>query len=179
MSDPGAPGPAAAALIARFRMERIPHEGAWFAVTYRSARTLPAADGPGRPVASAILLLLTPRDFSALHRLGTDEIWHFHSGAPVDLLLLYPDGGHACIRIGPDPLRGETPQQVVPAGVWMGARPVTGDPAAYSLLGCTLAPAFDASEYEPGRRDELQAAHPACRDAIARLTRPEAETRGG
>lgn len=170
-------------LIEHFKMARIPDEGCWFALTYQSADPLPAGSLPARyapgarAAGSAIYALETPTDFSALHRLQTDEIWHYYGGAPLELLLLYPDGHSATVTLGPDVLAGQQPQFVVPRGVWQGSRPVGDDPETYTLFGDTLAPAFAYSDFEPGYRDELQRAYPQRAEHIARLTRPEFATR--
>ncbi|EIP98614.1 hypothetical protein OpiT1DRAFT_03074 [Opitutaceae bacterium TAV1] len=165
-------------LIARLRMEKIPSEGAWFALAWQSADRLPAGGlpsryGASRLAGSAIYALVTRTDFSALHRLRTDEVWHFYAGDPLELVLLHPEGRSEVVVMGPDVAGGQRPQFAVPAGVWMGARPLTDSPGAYSLFGCTLAPGFDYADYEPGYRDELQAGWPERAGLIAELTREE------
>jgi len=166
-------------LIAQHKMALIPDEGAWFALNYVSTDRLEnpalparyAGSGP-RPAGSAIYSLVTRTDFSALHRLRSDEIWHFHAGDPAELLLLHPDGRTEVIAFGPDCLSDQRPQVTVTAGTWMGARPARDHAEAYTFFGCTLAPGFDYSDYEPGYRDELQSAYPAQSTLIAALTRP-------
>lgn len=172
------PNMTATELISRLRMEKIPGEGAWFTVTYNSTDRLPAGGLPARYGASrlagtAIYALITREDFSAMHRLKTDEVWHFYSGDPIELLLLHPDGRDELVLLGDDLAAGQRPQFTVPAGVWMGARPQTATPAAYSLFGCTMAPGFDYADYEPGYRMELQKTFPARSALIAELTREE------
>ena len=171
-----APGGTAGALIARLGMQRIPVEGCWFAATWGSSLEIPAASLPARyggprRAGSAILALVTRADFSAMHRLATDEIWHFHAGDPIEMLLLHPDGRERLLVLGPDVLADQHPQVTVPAATWMGARPLRHAPDAYSLFGTTMAPGFDDRDFEPGYRDLLQAAHPAVADLIAELTR--------
>jgi hypothetical protein len=169
-------------IIARLRMEKIPDEGAWFAITYLSNDRIPASGLPSRYAASrlagsAIYALVTREDFSALHRLKTDETWHFYSGDPIELLLLHPDGRDELALLGPDLLAGQHPQFTVLAGTWMGARPQAATPPAYSFFGCTLAPGFDYADFEPGYRDELVKAYPAQSSLIMDLTRTEFATR--
>lgn len=166
----------ASQLIERLHLQKIPDEGAWFAPTYRSSVQLPAASlpavyGSSRAAGSAIYALITAGDFSAMHRLKTDEIWHFYAGDPIELLLLYADGHSETRRLGAAVLDGQQPQFTVPAGTWMGARPLGHSASAYSLFGCTLAPGFDYGDYEPGYRDALQAAYPQRAATIAELTR--------
>ena len=105
-ADPAPPGGIAGTLIRRFHMAPIPQEGAWFAVTYSSNDRIDGAGlparygGQSRRVSSAIIGLETPRDFSALHRLQSDEVWHFYSGTPLTMLLLYPDGHGETVTLG-------------------------------------------------------------------------------
>ena len=123
-----APVGAAAKLIEQLKMEKIPVEGCWFAVTYTSTiklagDALPERYGSPRPAGGAIYALVTREDFSGMHRLKTDEIWHFYAGDPIELLLLQPDGRSEVVSLGSDVLAGQQPQFTVPAGAWMGARP--------------------------------------------------------
>ncbi|MEO0054699.1 MAG: hypothetical protein RLZZ50_646 [Verrucomicrobiota bacterium] len=164
-------------------MRPIPREGAWFALRWVAAARIPGEalpvryGGVARAVGNAILALVTRRDFSALHRLRTDETWHFYGGDAAELLLLHPDGRAETISFGGDVFAGEQPQVTVPAGVWMGARPVRDTAEAYSFFGCSLAPGFDYADYEHGYRDELQKGWPAETDRIAALTREDSLTR--
>lgn len=177
----GPTGPAKQ-LIDHYKMEKIPVEGAWFALTYTSsekiaAEALPPRYGSSRALGGAIYALVTREDFSALHKLKTDEIWHFHVGDPIELLLLHPDGRDQLVILGGDVLAGQHPQFTVPAGVWMGARPVKATADAYGFFGTTMAPGFDFADFEPGYRDELQKAYPARKELIAELTRADLATR--
>jgi predicted cupin superfamily sugar epimerase/mannose-6-phosphate isomerase-like protein (cupin superfamily) len=183
LASAAAADPTAQQVIGRLKMQLIPGEGCWFAVTYKSPDPIegPAAahaDGPHFAY-SAIYALETPRDFSALHRLVTDELWHFYGGTPVEMLLLYPDGHGETVVIGPDVLAGQRPQFLVPRGVWQGSRPLGSAPGAYSLFGTTMTPGFEYADYEPGYRDELAAAYPAFAGLISALTRPEFGHRAG
>jgi predicted cupin superfamily sugar epimerase/quercetin dioxygenase-like cupin family protein len=178
MPLPAAPAGPAAELIAHYQMAKIPHEGCWFAVTYVSADrlapgALPARYATARVAGTAIYALVTREDFSALHRLATDEIWHHYVGDPIELFLLKPDGSAETVILGPDFKAGQHPQFTVPAGVWMAARPRRDHPEAYALFGCTLAPGFDYADYEPGHRADLQARYPAHAALIAAFTREE------
>jgi len=173
-----APVGTAQKLIEHFKMEKIPVEGAWFHVTYGSKDTIPAAALPARygsprVAGTAIYALATREDFSAMHRLKTDEVWHFYLGDPLELLLLHPDGRGEVVVIGPDIFAGQHPQYTVPAGVWMGGRPAKATAEAYTFFGCTLAPGFDHGDFEIGYREELQAKFPAFSNLIAGLTRAE------
>jgi len=173
--------PTAKQLIDKLKMQLIPGEGAWFAVTYKSQEHI---DGEAASHVtglhygySAIFALETKVDFSAMHKLVTDEMWHFYGGVPVEMLLLYPDGHGETVIIGPDVLAGQRPQFLVPRGVWQGSRPLGGGPDAYSFFGTTLTPGFEYADYEQGYRDDLQAKYPAFAPMIAELTRVEFASR--
>jgi uncharacterized protein len=149
------------------KLQPLEHEGGWFAETYRSGLMLPA--GAPHALASAIYYLIEPGAFSALHRLGADEIFHFYLGDPVEMLQLGPGTGSRVLRLGIDLAAGARPQAVAPAGVWQGSRLVPG--GRWALLGTTVAPAFDPSGFELACRADLQARWPAHSDLIASLTR--------
>ncbi len=163
-------------LIERYKMELIPEEGAWFALTYRSNESVTVAGASryagARCAYSAIYCVETRMDFSGLHRLATDELWHFYDGFPLELLLLHPDGGGETVRFGRNVAAGEHPQYLVPRGVWQASRPI-GEDDAWTFFGNTLAPGFEYTDFEIGYRDELQARYPAFAAKIAELTRPE------
>ncbi len=178
-----AAGPTATEVIDRLKMQLIPGEGCWFTVTYKSPDRIagPAAEhvvGPHFGY-SAIYALETRKDFSALHRLVTDELWHFYGGSPVEMLLLFPDGHGEKIVIGPDVLAGQRPQFLVPRGVWQGSRPLGREPGVYSLVGTTMTPGFESSDYEQGYRDQLVAKYPSFAPLIGELTRIEFTRRSG
>jgi hypothetical protein len=152
-------------LIAHYGLEPIPREGGLFRQTWAGP-----VRADGRPQGTAIVALLTPDDYSALHRLPTDEIWHFYLGDPLELLLLAPDGTSGTAVLGPDVLDGQHPQLTVPAGTWMGARVVAG--GAWTFFGCTMAPGFTYEGYEHGDAAELTARYPSETARIVRLCRP-------
>ncbi|MEU1051673.1 cupin domain-containing protein [Streptomyces sp. NPDC005876] len=154
-------------LVAHYGLEPIPREGGLF------RRTWAGPQGPdGRPAGTAIVALLTgrPGDFSALHRLSHDEIWHHYLGDPLDLLLLAPDGTSRTAVLGPDVLGGQHVQTTVPAGTWMGGRVRAG--GAWTLFGCTMAPGFTYADYVHGDAADLTARYPAEAARIVGLCRP-------
>ncbi len=150
-------------LIAHLGLKPLPVEGGWFRETWRG----PASAGR-RPAGTAIYYLLTPDTFSALHRLRTDEVYHFYLGDPVELVLLGNAGSHRVV-LGPDVLGRQYVQYVVPAGVWQGSRLLPG--GKFALLGTTMAPGFDFADFEPASRKELMAMFPAQAEIIRNLTR--------
>jgi uncharacterized protein len=151
-----------------------PAEGGYFRETYRSADTVHKDRMPGRypgarSFSTAIYYLLTPDTFSALHRLPTDEIYHFYLGDPIEMLQLLPDGSGRIIMLGNDILNGMQPQVVIPKGVWQGSRLLAG--GDFCLLGATMAPGFEFEDYEPGNRESLISLYPQFSDKIQSLTR--------
>ena len=151
-----------------------PHpEGGFYAETYRAEGEIAAANLPGyggaRCYATGIYYLLTPDTFSQLHRVSSDEMFHFYLGDPVEMLELFPDGGAQHTVLGSDLMGGMTPQKLVRRGVWQGSRLVDG--GRFALLGTTVAPGFEFADYQAGRRAELLALYPTVSDLIMELTR--------
>jgi uncharacterized protein len=156
------------------KLRPLPTEGGYFAETYRSelaipGAALPASFGGPRSLATAIFYLLTPDAFSALHRLRADELYHFYLGDPVELLELRPDGTSEVVRLGQDVVAGAHLQHLVRAGVWQGSRLVAA--GAWALLGTTMSPGFDVTDFELGDRRALTASHVARAALISALTR--------
>jgi predicted cupin superfamily sugar epimerase len=161
-------------IMSMLKLRPLPEEGGFFAETYRSdeqipQQALPERYGGPRSLATAIYYLLTPESFSALHRLRSDEMYHFYAGDPVELTQLRADGSGRIVLLGPEVWRGMQPQITVPRGVWQGSRLKPG--GAFALLGTTVFPGFERADYEHGRRDALLQAYPAFRDTILALTR--------
>ncbi len=134
-----------------------------------AADALPARyDGP-RAHATAIYFLLAHDEISHLHRLRSDEVWHFYRGAALRVHVFAPDGSYRTYRLGHDLAGGEACQLVVPRGHWFGAE-VIGD-AGFSLVGNTVAPGFDFADFELGRAATLAAEFPDQADLIHRMCR--------
>ncbi|MBI4462241.1 MAG: cupin domain-containing protein [Acidobacteria bacterium] len=164
-------------LIKYLHLELLPVEGGYFRQSYRSAEAIPRQGLPARyrsekAFCTAIYYLLTsdPDSFSALHRLPTDEMYHFYLGDPVQMLLLHPDGRSQRVVLGSDVLNGQQVQFVVPRDVWQGSRLLPGGRLA--LLGTTMAPGFDPDDFLAGDRGALIHHYPDCADFIRSLTRP-------
>jgi predicted cupin superfamily sugar epimerase len=163
-------------LVEHLGLVPLPGEGGLFRQTYLAGYTVPQACLPGRyssdkPLATAIYYLLTsePDSFSALHRLPTDEVYHFYLGDPVEMLMLFPDGRSKRVILGQNILDGQKVQHVVPKDVWQGSRVIAG--GRFALMGTTMAPGFTKSDYEGGRAAELCARYPEQAGLIRRLTR--------
>ena len=156
------------------RLELLPHpEGGYFRETFR-APDLPFdfAGRGARAASTAIYFLLRLGDFSAFHQIRSDEAWHHYLGAPLELHLI--DGGvYTRLLLGSDLERGERPQAVVPVGVLQAAR-VAGEAGSaedFALVGCTVAPGFDFSDFEMPDRASLLVGLPEHRALIESLTR--------
>lgn len=156
------------------QLQLAPHpEGGFFREVYRSAESIPHAALPnrfcgGRAFATSIYYLLQSGDFSAFHRIHSDETWHFYAGGPLEIVTLLGTGAVSTI-LGTNVQRGEQLQYTVPSGVWFGARPCTG--TRYSLLGCTVSPGFDFADFEMGDPELLRREFPTALEAIKALTR--------
>ncbi len=165
---------------ATFWIERLdlrPHpEGGYFRETYRAGETiappaLPERFGGARAFSTAVYFLLTRDAFSAFHRIRSDELWHFYAGDAVTLVILDADGKGALTTasLGRDPVRGDSPQVVIPAGAWFAAE--VASQGEFALVGCTVAPGFDFADFELGERVQLVQRYPHHRGVIERLTR--------
>jgi hypothetical protein len=158
-------------LIAALHLHPLPQEGGYYRETYRSPDRLPADSLPDhshKATSTAIYYLLTPHTISALHRLPTDEVFHFYVGSPVQMLQLGPNGQGKVVILGPDVLAGQFPQVVVPRGVWQGSFLTPG--GSYALLGTTMSPGFDFADYEAGNKERLIQEYPAYEVLIRRLS---------
>ena len=151
------------AVIAQYQLQPHP-EGGYYRETYRAAAMIP---GTQRSLSTAIYYLLPQGQRSLLHRIGADEVWHFYEGDPLLVVELQPGAGAKVTRLGR--ARGEKLQHVVPAGTWFGALPAPG--SAFSLVGCTVSPGFEFSDFELGIRDALLAQFPQAPELIEQLTR--------
>ncbi|WP_263371698.1 cupin domain-containing protein [Granulicella cerasi] len=154
-------------LIEKLSLERHP-EGGWYRQTYRAAENVQTAGG-ARAASTAIYFLLRENEISALHRIASDEVWHFHLGSPLQVEAITPEGQLESFLLGSDLAAGEALQAWVPAGRWFGASLPRG---GWSLVGCTVAPGFDFADFEMGRRDQLLSEFPACTELILKLTHP-------
>jgi len=159
--------PTAEELRQLWRMTKLPQEDVLFTPTYESA----GKGADGKPLCNAMVAMFTgePGSFSDMHRLPTDEIWHFYLGDPIELLLLHPGGRDELTILGTDVLDGQRVQVVVPAGTWMGARLRPG--GEYGVYGNTMAPGFVPGDFDPADQAELTRRWPHHADLIAALTR--------
>lgn len=122
-----------------------------------------------RPSLTAIYYLLPGNEFSALHRLKSDELWHFYTGVSLTLHAIDGDDNYLKIKLGSDFEAGHVFQAVIPAGWWFGA--TIEDVAGFALLGCCVSPGFDFADFELGKRHDLLQRYPEHAELIQRLTR--------
>jgi predicted cupin superfamily sugar epimerase len=159
--------------IERLQLKRHP-EGGNFRETYRSDEVVPRQSLPARftgdrAMATAIYFLLEGDDFSALHRIKQDEVWHFYDGATLTVHVIDLEGNYTPLQLGRNLSAGEAPQAVVKAGCYFGA--TVNDPRSYALVGCTVAPGFDFADFEMPSREGLWQRYPQHRQLIERLTK--------
>ncbi|HVU25548.1 MAG TPA: cupin domain-containing protein [Opitutus sp.] len=155
-------------MIKRLGLVPLPVEGGFFRRTW----TGPAQPPAGRSTGTAIYFLVTDTDFSALHRLITDEVWCFHAGDPVEHVQLSPgEPAPRVTRLGGDLAGGQVPQLVVPGGVWQGARLAPGAALGWGLLTCFMAPGWVDGEFALGDRAVLCREFPVAAEWIEALTR--------
>lgn len=165
-------------IISRLGLVPLDQEGGYFRQTLSGKPELDAAvfgkhypPGKRAPV-TAILALIGGDQFSAMHRLATDEMWFFHMGDPLEMLMLHPDGRSERAVLGHGLAEGQKVQHVVPAGTWQGStsRGQAGR-VGYSLVSCVMVPGFAWQDFELGERRDLQARYPDAASEIEMLTR--------
>ncbi len=159
-------------IIDFFGMKPLPDEGGCYVETYRAAEKLSASLLPQRyagtrNISTAILYLLTPETFSAMHRLKSDEVFHFYLGDPVTMLLLGPEDKSQIVTLGQDILNDQKLQQMIPRGTWQGCCLKQG--GKFALMGTTVAPGFEFDDYEHAEKNELLEKYPQQKELILRL----------
>lgn len=155
-------------IIAKLGLKPLPREGGFYRLTWVSAERLAS----GRAAGSAIYFLMTREEFSALHRLRVEELWHFYAGDSIEHVQLDPrDGTLRQTRLGAEVGAEDVHQLVVPVGVWQGARLRPKGCHGWALLGCTLSPAWDEAEFEVADRGALAREFPAHASLVRELTR--------
>ncbi len=160
-------------LIRKLALQPHP-EGGYFRQTYRAETTisrsaLPAGFGGDRAASTAIYFLLEGKNFSAFHRLQSDEVWHFYAGSPVLVHVIDRAGMYSRILLGGNPESGQVFQAFVRAGCWFASH--VEDWESWALVGCTVAPGFDFDDFEMATRESLFREYPQHREIIERLTR--------
>ena len=163
----------AAQLIQQYNLQPHP-EGGWFKETYKCheyipASALPKRFGSNRAFSTAIYFLLEQGNFSAFHRIKSDECWHFYAGDPLRVYVLQPNGHLDIIDLGNDIFQGQQFQYIVPANCWFASRPLPG--TSFCFVGCTVAPGFDFADFEMADAASLIAKYPQYQNIIKELCR--------
>lgn len=153
----------------------LPHrEGGYYKETYRSEEVvmeeaLPERFPGNRALSTAIYFLLEQGNFSAFHRIRSDECWHFYAGDTLHVHVIHPQGEYRLLALGSNPVKGEQFQAIVPAGAWFASETAPG--GNFSLVGCTVSPGFDFADFELAQAAALTAAYPQHAELISRLCR--------
>ena len=122
-----------------------------------------------RTIAIAIYFLIEKNNFSALHKIKSDETWHFYYGDALEVIEIDENGVLKYTAIGNNLLEGETFQYTVKANTWFGSRVKSG--GKFSLVGCTVAPGFDFNDFELGKKEDLLKLFPQHQKVIVEMTR--------
>jgi len=159
-------------IISKYQLRAHP-EGGYFTETYRSAELIQGGSLPGRfkgprNFSTAIYFLLEGNQFSAFHRIKSDECWHFYGGVGLHIYMLYPDGRGEILKLGDDFQSGFSHQHVVPAGCWFASKPI--DENGFSFVGCTVSPGFDFADFEMAEKEKLLSQYPKYKEWIDMLT---------
>ena len=152
----------------------LPHpEGGYYKETYRSKGKIKTGLLPGivaeRNFSTAIYFLLEKNNFSAFHRIKSDELWHFYAGDPLEVIEITKKGELKITVVGREIMNGQTFQYMVPSGHWFASRVKKG--GEFSLVGCTVSPGFDFLDFEMADRDSLVKEFPVQEEIIRMLTR--------
>lgn len=147
-------------------------EGGFFKEVYKSdgvikKESLPARYSGDRHYSTSIYFLITSDNFSAFHKIKSDETWHFYYGSPLNLHILDKPGNYSLIKLGSNPENGEIFQFTVNNGDWFAAE--VGENDSYSLAGCTVSPGFDYNDFELGKKNELIKLYPEHSEIIIKL----------
>ena len=160
-------------IIDKFNL--LPHpEGGYYKETYRSPEMISGSALPkrfknDRSYSTAIYFLLEQGDFSAFHKIQSDECWHFYFGQTLIIQVVLLNGRLVTVKLGQNISEGDVFQYVVPAGSWFAAEPATG--TDYALVGCTVAPGFDFNDFVLANPVELSKQFPQHRALVTRLSR--------
>jgi len=160
-------------LIKQYGLQPHP-EGGWYKETYKSSEYIPAASLPerfngSRLFSTAIYFMLQQNDFSAFHRIKSDECWHFYAGDALDIYVIRQDGTLQIISLGNNISNGQLFQYIVPANCWFASKLAAG--SNWCLAGCTVAPGFDFTDFELADASALSVLYPQYENIIRQLCR--------
>lgn len=151
------------------QLQLKPHpEGGYYAETYRSAQIITNNKQENRNISTAIYYLLEDKNKSHFHRIQSDELWFFHQGEALEILLLQ-NKMLKTITVGNSIEDGEIPQVTIAANTWFAVK--IKNETGFSLVSCTVAPGFDFLDFELAKRDELVEQFPDQANIINEFTR--------
>ncbi len=154
------------------KLDLSPHpEGGFFKENYRcneniAGNTLPPRFLSDRSISTSIYFLLEKGQKSAFHRIKSDEIWHFYDGYPLTIYVIDNNGELIIYKLGLDPENNVLPQIVIPANCWFAAE-TEGD---FTLVGCTVSPGFDFSDFELAKKQNLISEYPNQHEIIEKFS---------
>jgi predicted cupin superfamily sugar epimerase len=159
--------------IKKLNLQKHP-EGGYFREVYRAdekilCEHLPERYSGDRHYSTSIYFLLKDDEFSAFHRIKSDETWHFYAGSPVEIHMIGPSGKYSLVRLGSNPENEEVLQFTIPYGTWFAA--LVGEPDSFTLVGCTVSPGFEYDDFELGKREELIKLFPEHEELVKRYAR--------
>ncbi len=157
------------------KLQLLEHpEGGYFKEVYRSEVIinkdyLPQRYSSDRCLSTSIYFLLEGKQFSALHRLKSDEIWHHIDGVSVKIFVIDENGKLTITKLGKNIKDGDVLQTVIKRSCWFGAEIL--DETSFTLVSCTVAPGFDFADFELGKREELLELFPEHKELVLKLTK--------
>ncbi len=159
--------------IKKLNLQKHP-EGGYFKEVYRAdekilGEHLPERYSGPRHHSTSIYFMLTGDEFSAFHRIKSDETWHFYVGSSVTIHMIDPNGKYSSVKLGSNPENEEVLQFTIPHGTWFAA--LVDEPDSFALVGCTVSPGFDFDDFELGKREELVKLFPEHEEMVRKLTR--------
>ena len=154
-------------------------EGGFYKRIYTSTDMVttvnPTCSKKERPCSTSIYYLLEKDEFSAWHRLKSDEQWHHYEGNPVDIYAIDPKTKELLhYKLG-SILDHKSPHILIKRGFWFCAQSIGTETGSYSFVGCTVTPGFDFDNYELAVRLALISEYPEHRDMINRFTREKTD----
>lgn len=155
--------------IDQLKLEPHP-EGGYFKETYRSdiMEKFSTHDGV-RNLCTGIYFLLTQENFSAFHRIRSDEMWHHYDGSAIEIFWISQEGKINQVTLGKSLDDYQVPQAVVPANSWFASCVEEG--GDFALAGCTVAPGFDFRDFELADRVDMLREFPQFEQIIRKFTR--------
>lgn len=155
--------------IHKLELQKHP-EGGWFKEIYRSQEiiehgVLNKRFSGDRNISTSIYFLLEKGQYSAFHRIKSDEIWHFYDGGMTKIYSISQKGELTIHKLGLNIENGELPQIIIPGGEYFAAEPSTD----FTLVGCTVAPGFDFEDFEMPSKQKLVGLFPKQAEIIEEL----------